>query len=390
MQPGTRWPFDADDGLADDGVGQRRRVRDRRDRRRQHHRVRGRSQRDRAAATACATARSAIPAGLTDGTSYEGGPKVERVRPRDRGPQRAHRARDREVGRHARRTTSPTRPACTTSSTNHNKFLPGNGFGYEGANGFKTGYTEIADHTLVATAKRNGRQCIAVILGSSDSGYTWAASLLDKCWRSRRSRRTGMSLPPVAVSPYAARASPTQAAFTKLASAHRRAIAAPTTARADDDRGLDAAPPTAAGSQRRRGRDDHDAPTTPTRASITAAACSRRRDFVVVLFLLVARGRVRAPAPRGEAPTRACASPVSARGRKAMRSGSLPVVDGRYRTGTRRSAGRVARTRRRATTSTSPSRTSRARTPAAAPTTAPSDVATRASRRRRWGARSGR
>ena len=76
--------------------------------------------------------------------------------------------------------------------TNHDKFLPDNGFGYAGANGFKTGYTEIADHTLVATAKRNGRQCIAVILGSVDSGYTWAASLLDQCWQQARGATTGI------------------------------------------------------------------------------------------------------------------------------------------------------------------------------------------------------
>ena len=144
------------------------------------------------------------PAGLTDGTSYDGGPHVS--------------AYDMAIATRNALTVpqiakwADTRTYDFTDSsgvhhelTSHDKFLPDNGFGYPGANGFKTGYTEIADHTLVATAKRNGRQCIAVILGSSDSGYTWAASLLDQCWIKPPVATTGVVLPPVAVSPYGTR-----------------------------------------------------------------------------------------------------------------------------------------------------------------------------------------
>jgi len=122
------------------------------------------------------------PAGLSDTTSYEGGPRVS--------------AYDLAIAtRNALTVPAIAKWAATRtydftdssgnahSLTNHDKFLPGNAYGYEGANGFKTGFTDVAGHALVATAERNGRQCIAVILGSSDSGYTWAASLLDKCWQ---------------------------------------------------------------------------------------------------------------------------------------------------------------------------------------------------------------
>ena len=79
------------------------------------------------------------PAGLTDAHVVRRRPEGQRVRPRDRGPQRARPCPRSRSGPTRAPTTSPTRPACTTQLDNHNKFLPGNGFGYEGANGFKTG-----------------------------------------------------------------------------------------------------------------------------------------------------------------------------------------------------------------------------------------------------------
>ena len=57
--------------------------------------------------------------------------------------------------------------------------LPGGGADYPGAIGFKTGFTDHAQHTLVAAATRNGRTLIAVVLGVPDAGYQEAASLLD-------------------------------------------------------------------------------------------------------------------------------------------------------------------------------------------------------------------
>jgi D-alanyl-D-alanine carboxypeptidase (penicillin-binding protein 5/6) len=49
---------------------------------------------------------------------------------------------------------------------------------YPGADGVKTGWTTIAKHCLVASARRNGVHLIAVILGSDDS-YKDVRKLLD-------------------------------------------------------------------------------------------------------------------------------------------------------------------------------------------------------------------
>lgn len=53
-----------------------------------------------------------------------------------------------------------------TRLINHNKLL----WRFEGANGIKTGYTVAAQQCLVGSAKRNGREVIAVVLGSVGQG----------------------------------------------------------------------------------------------------------------------------------------------------------------------------------------------------------------------------
>lgn len=56
-------------------------------------------------------------------------------------------------------------------------------YGYDGADGVKIGYTEEADRTLVASATRDGRRLIAVVLGDSYAA-THAGQLLDWGWAS--------------------------------------------------------------------------------------------------------------------------------------------------------------------------------------------------------------
>lgn len=59
---------------------------------------------------------------------------------------------------------------------NTNKLL----WRYEGANGIKTGYTTQAQQCLVASARRGGRELIAVVLGSvGNNVWTDATALLD-------------------------------------------------------------------------------------------------------------------------------------------------------------------------------------------------------------------
>ncbi len=265
------------------------------------------------------------PAGLSDTTAYEGGPKVS--------------AYDLAIAaRNALTVPAIARWAATTtydftdssgqahSLTNHDKFLPGNTYGYVGANGFKTGFTDAAGHTLVATAKRGGRQCIAVILGSVDSGYTWAASLLDQCWRKPRVAPTKTVLPPVAVSPYAARLA-ARNDFTTLAVGSQGAKLAAAT--------RSVTPATAAPTTK------HTSGKT-ARASSTAVAAPAKKHHkglittgrFLFLFLLALAGAVwlRRRAVKRQRARRIERQRARA---KAMRSGSLPVVDGRYRTGTR-------------------------------------------------------
>lgn len=62
----------------------------------------------------------------------------------------------------------------------HNRLLTGGYSGYQGANGIKTGYTVDAGQCIVASARRDGREMIAVVLNSQGSSlWTDAAALMD-------------------------------------------------------------------------------------------------------------------------------------------------------------------------------------------------------------------
>jgi len=284
------------------------------------------------------------PAGLTDSTSYEGGPKVSAY---DLAIATRNALTVPAIAKWAdTRTYDFTDDAGVHHElTNHNKFLPGNGFGYDGANGFKTGYTELAQHSLVATAERGGHECIAVILGGVDSGYTWAASLLDQCWVRPLVHTTGVFLPPVRVSPYASRVA-SCAQFTKLALgrtgaalAERAGKSLPSTSTSPPTTsggagGTSPAPghPSTAGTAGHTGRlaANTIAARTPVHHS-SGLLTPTRVALLFVLALLVAVVLRRRTVKRRRAERIARRRARS----KAMRSGSLPVVDGKYRRGTR-------------------------------------------------------
>jgi D-alanyl-D-alanine carboxypeptidase (penicillin-binding protein 5/6) len=50
---------------------------------------------------------------------------------------------------------------------------------YEGATGVKTGYTSRAGYCVVATAERDGRRLVAVVLGAPGDAFSDAAALMD-------------------------------------------------------------------------------------------------------------------------------------------------------------------------------------------------------------------
>ena len=214
---------------------------------------------------------------------------------------------------------------------NHNKMLAGGGFDYPGATGFKTGFTNRADHTLVATAARNGRTLIVVILGVPDSGYAEAASLLDAGFgMAPNAPCTGEKLPKVAVSLYASRASDL-AAFAALGngtpSSHGGAGGSGgsggATAGASDSVPVFNSPP-------------HPATATST---TTSAPHHHKQGLVnptyLIIVLVLALGTVFFLRRRAVKRRRALRLARQRQRRAAMRSGGLPVVDGRYRTGTR-------------------------------------------------------
>jgi D-alanyl-D-alanine carboxypeptidase len=207
----------------------------------------------------------------------------------------------------------------------HNAFLPGRGYSYPGATGFKTGFTNRAGHSFVATATRNGRSLIAVVLGAADSGYAEAAALLDAGWAMPTDATgTGEVLPANAVSLYEGRALD-QAAFASLGHAAPGAVGAIAPAAAPDGGAALNSPP--------------KAPVTTPKPAVTTSkhsshsgVLSLRNFLIVMILLLCATIWLRHRAVRRRRAMR------DARRRQrmaAMRSGGLTVVDGRYRTGTR-------------------------------------------------------
>jgi D-alanyl-D-alanine carboxypeptidase (penicillin-binding protein 5/6) len=206
---------------------------------------------------------------------------------------------------------------------NHNRMLIGGGNDYPGAIGFKTGYTNRAQHAVSAVASRNGRTLIAVVLGVPDAGFAEAASLLDAGFAMpANAPGTGETLPRVAVSRCEDRAVD-QAAFAGLGIASTPtsspAVTVPGSVPVFDS------PPLAA-------------TTSTTRATTQASAhhsAGLLRPRNIVLLLLLA-GAVLFFLRRRAVKRRRVVRLARRRQRlSAMRSGGLTVVDGRYRTGTR-------------------------------------------------------
>jgi D-alanyl-D-alanine carboxypeptidase (penicillin-binding protein 5/6) len=210
---------------------------------------------------------------------------------------------------------------------NHNKMvLPGSGYTYAGATGMKTGFTNKANHTLVASATRNGRTMIAVILGAVDSGYLEAASLMDAGFATPPDTKgTGETLPPTKVSLYADRAADRDD-FASLAAAPGSGATA-----AAASSGVPASIPSL-----------EQAPAHPKVATTVASASSKKHSaggFLQLRYflLVVILAAVVVFLLRRRAVKRQRAARLARRRQRnaAMRSGGLPVVDGRYRPGMR-------------------------------------------------------
>jgi serine-type D-Ala-D-Ala carboxypeptidase (penicillin-binding protein 5/6) len=275
------------------------------------------------------------PAGLDDQTSYKGGPFMSAY---DLAIATRNALTVPEIAKwSAMHQYSFTDPGGTTHTlVNHNKMLPGGGAAYSGAIGFKTGFTQRSQHTLVAAATRNGRTLIAVVLGVPDSGYQEAASLLDAGFGTpANTKGTGQSLPPVKVSRCGVRAAD-QAAFAKLGTTVNVATATgtPGTTGATVPASVPVFnDPPLAGKTTSAHTNGTPTSTTPAATKHHSPGLLRPRNLVIVLILVLAV----VIAFRRRAVKRQRAIRLARRRQRisAMRSGGLPVVDGRYRAGTR-------------------------------------------------------
>jgi D-alanyl-D-alanine carboxypeptidase len=142
---------------------------------------------------------------------------------------------------------------------------------YPGATGMKTGFTDKAGRTLVASATRDGRTMIAVVLGYFDT-YKFAQGLLDAGFRSApNARGTGEKIPAPRVLTAQARADAwgnLPRALGRADAAGAQVLAATQTATPPSSRPRSRA---AAGSARRRAS---SASATKTPATRTGASGS--------------------------------------------------------------------------------------------------------------------
>lgn len=264
------------------------------------------------------------PAGFDDQNSFGGGPRMSAfdiavaARNAMAVPQVAQLAATVEM-----QFVDPT--GATRTLTNHNKMLPGNSRGYEGATGFKTGYTDQAGNTFVGTAERNGCSLIAVVLNTWDT-YGWAAQLLDQGF-TMNCQATGSAarLPDVAVWPYAQRVDDRRG-FVALARGPNNAT---TTTTVPTTSSVDAAVPLAAQSE--PGTDDGSA-AGQTGGAGASGLMSLRNVGVVAVVVLAVLVTLRRRAVKRQRMRRLARRRMRA---AQMRSGGLTIVDGRYRTGTR-------------------------------------------------------
>jgi D-alanyl-D-alanine carboxypeptidase (penicillin-binding protein 5/6) len=211
---------------------------------------------------------------------------------------------------------------------NHNRMLAvGGPYSYSGTTGFKTGYTSQAQHSLIATAQRNGRTLIAVILGAPDAGYPEAAGLLDAGFATPpRPCASGVVLPPARVSLYANRAADRDAfgALGSNGSGSATGGSGPNGAAASD---IPAVIPVGVIAP-------HGAPTVAvTEPAHHSGGLLSLRNVVLVLLAL----GIVAFFLRRRAVKRQRARRLARRRQRvaAMRSGGLTVIDGRYRLGVR-------------------------------------------------------
>ncbi len=280
------------------------------------------------------------PAGLDDSGSYNGGPRMsafdvaDTVRNALAVPELANWARTPQF--------SFTDPAGAHHTVvNHNKLLLAGPNHYDGATGFKTGFTHRAGNTLVSTATRGGRTIISVVMNTYDP-YGWSTQLLnDGFGTPATAPGTGESLPPVSVITYAQRASD-RTAFLALAQGSTGVgstastlpnLASITTYHTTTTTAAPASTAAPTTGAKHSGTTGGGVNHSSTAGHSSSGGIGWIVELVVVLFVVAAI----AVMVRRQAVKRRRARRLARRRatQAALRRGSLPVVDGRYRPGMR-------------------------------------------------------
>lgn len=272
------------------------------------------------------------PSGLDDESSYGGGPRMSAydiaiaTRAALGVPELAAIAKTSRY-----KYTDPAGVSRTV--VNHNQLLAQGRFPYPDATGFKTGFTRRAGDTLTATATRKGRTLIAVVLNTADT-FGWAARLLDAGFAMPvGSTGTGERLPPNRFTTVAQRVE-LQQDFALLVAAP--GVAAPGSSVPTSNQGSVTSGVVTSSAATTTSK---AAPATTARTSQASASSGGKNDdssatpivvsmLAILIIAFVAR---REQIKRRRAKRRARQRSTQA----ALRRGSLPVVDGRYRPGMR-------------------------------------------------------
>lgn len=290
------------------------------------------------------------PAGLDDDTSFGGGPRMSAydvavtVRAAIGVPQLARWAATPQF-------TYRDPTGAPHTAVNHNKLLLPGPAHYNGAIGFKTGFTSLAGNTLAAVARRGNRTIITVVMNTWDPNG-WSRELLDRGFRSPATpaAQTGERLPDTRVTPFSQRAAD-RAAFLALAqgppipdgtgvapnatvTTYAGTTTLATTTPPTSTTSAPTSTPSTTGTARAIAAQD---PPTTSRGSAGGGGTggARRTLLELVLVLLVIATTAVVLRRRAVIKRRQRRLARRRQTQAALRRGSLPVVDGRYRAGMR-------------------------------------------------------
>ena len=292
----------------------------------------------------------ADPAGLDDSSSFGGGPRMSAfdvaisVRAALGVPELAHWAATPQFTYH-----DPTGAIHTVA--NHNKLLIPGPNHYEGTIGFKTGFTHLAGNTLAAVARRGNRTIITVVMNTWDPNG-WSRELLDRGFQTPpNSRGTGVLLPDAHATAFSQRAAD-RAAFLALAqgpvipdSSTVASTATVTTYPGTSTTSLTTSASTSTATSTAPSTTTTtvaaqaiaaQAPPSTTGGSSGGGGGSSWGTIVAIVLVLVVLASI-AIVLRRRAVRRRRQRRLARRRQTqaALRRGSLPVVDGRYRPGMR-------------------------------------------------------